>query len=96
MVKLNQSANNNKDLEQFNKQLENVNRHFIERLKNNFTNLTENELQLCILLRLRLSSKEIASITNITSKSVDMNRYRLRKKLSLNSDIDFYDYLQNL
>jgi len=96
MVKLNQFANNNKDLEQFNKQLEDVNRHFIERLKKNFANLTEKELQLCILLRLRLSSKEIASITNITSKSVDMNRYRLRKKLNLNSEIDFYKFLQNI
>ncbi len=96
LVKLNQFANNSKDLEHFNKKLENINHDFIKRLKKNFSNLTENELQLCIYLRLRLSSKEIASITNITSKSVDMNRYRLRKKLNLNEKIDFYTYIQNV
>ena len=58
-----------------------------------FPNLTTNELKLCALLRLRLSSKEIASINNITAKSVDMNRYRLRKKFGIEQHQDVNEIL---
>ena len=48
--------------------------------------LTESEKKLCYLLRLKLSSKEMASILNISSKSVDVGRYRLRKKMGVSKN----------
>ena len=48
------------------------------------------------MLRLNLSSKEIASIQNISPKSVDMSRYRLRKKLNLAADTELSDYLAEI
>jgi DNA-binding NarL/FixJ family response regulator len=43
--------------------------------------LTRNELQLCAFLRLNLSSKDIARLTNISLSSVEMTRHHIRQKL---------------
>lgn len=58
--------------------------------------LSSSEMRLCMLLRLNLSSKEIADILHITPDSVRIARYRLRKKLPLNAKDDLQDYLLNL
>ena len=58
--------------------------------------LSSSEMRLCMLLRLNLSSKEIADILHITPDSVRIARYRLRKKLPLESKDDLQDYLLNL
>ena len=58
--------------------------------------LSSSEMRLCMLLRLNLSSKEIASVLHITPDSVRIARYRLRKKLPLESKDDLQDYLLNL
>ena len=47
--------------------------------------LSPAELRLGILLRLNLSSKEIASILRLTPDSIRVARYRLRKKLPITS-----------
>ncbi|NJX15326.1 tetratricopeptide repeat protein [Tamlana crocina] len=70
---------------------------FFEILKTNaLEKLSPSELRLCMLLRLNLSSKEIASILCITPDSVRIARYRLRKKLPLDSNDDLQGYLLNL
>lgn len=88
MLKTKQYLKYNREEEIFIQKMEDVNESFYSNLKAQYPNLTDNELRLCALLRLRLSSKEIASITNITAKSVDMNRYRLRKKIGLEQPQD--------
>ncbi|WP_338732602.1 tetratricopeptide repeat protein [Mangrovimonas cancribranchiae] len=70
---------------------------FFETLKKVALNkLSSSEMRLCMLLRLNLSSKEIAEILRITSDSVRIARYRLRKKLPINSKDDLQAYLLNL
>ena len=63
-----------------------LNNSFFQNLERKYPGLTNNEKKLCSLLRLKLSSKEIASILNITPKSVEVNRYRLRKKMKIGKD----------
>ncbi|MCB0469322.1 MAG: helix-turn-helix transcriptional regulator, partial [Flavobacteriaceae bacterium] len=58
--------------------------------------LSPAELRLCMLLRLNLSSKEIASILRITPDSVRIARYRLRKKLTINTKDDLQTFILNL
>jgi DNA-binding CsgD family transcriptional regulator len=58
--------------------------------------VTANEIRLCILIRLSLSSKEIAKLLGISAESVNKARYRLRKKIGLTSDDDLYSLLLNL
>ncbi|MBW2960377.1 tetratricopeptide repeat protein [Mesonia aestuariivivens] len=58
--------------------------------------LTSSELRLAMLLRLNLSSKEISSILRVTPDSVRVARYRLRKKLPINSKQELVHFLMNL
>ena len=58
--------------------------------------LTATELRLCLLLRLGLSSKEIASVLRITPDSVRVARYRLRKKLPLESQDELVNFMLKL
>ena len=67
----------------FNTYIRNLNESFYKNLELEHPGLSENEKKLCSLLRLKLTSKEIASILNITPKSVEVNRYRLRKKMNI-------------
>lgn len=74
-----------------------INPNFFKDLKSQaHEELTSSEMRLCMLLRLNLSSKAIASILNITPDSVRVARYRMRKKLPLTSKGDLQSYILNL
>jgi len=83
-----------KDLQVFQKNIDKINYEFMEKLTIEFPVLSENEKQLCALLRLQLSSKEIANIKNISTNSVKTLRYRLRKKLNLDHSIVLTKYFK--
>ncbi|SFW61920.1 tetratricopeptide repeat protein [Cellulophaga fucicola] len=70
--------------------------NFINKISNAVTSkLSPAELRLCILLKLNLSSKEIASILRLTPDSVRVARYRLRKKLPIDSKEELSLYLMS-
>lgn len=81
--------------DQFAVHFDKVHSDFLISLRNHFPRLTPSELKLCSFLRLNLSSKEISQIMNITIKSVELSRYRLRKKLNLPSEVNLYNFLLN-
>ncbi|MCK5678705.1 MAG: hypothetical protein KAH72_09560, partial [Flavobacteriaceae bacterium] len=70
----------------FDKYIKELNKSFYKNLEEKYPGLTDNDKKLCSLLRLKLTSKEIASISNISPKSVEVNRYRLRKKMGIKKD----------
>ncbi|MFK5855199.1 MAG: inorganic phosphate transporter [Bacteroidota bacterium] len=84
-----------RDREKFQMHINEQNSSFIHRLGKAFPTMTDNEIRLASMLRLNLSSKEIASILNISPKSVEMNRYRLRKKLKVAAKINLSDFIRN-
>lgn len=84
-----------RDREKFQMHINERNSNFIHRLGKSFPSMTENEKRLASLLRLNLSSKEIASILNISPKSVEMNRYRLRKKLKVEPKVNLADFIRD-
>lgn len=86
-----------KEWDEFTGYFEQIHPHFFQRL-NTIANpeLSPTELRLGMLLRLNLSSKEIASILRITPDSVRIARYRMRKKLPLDSKEDIQSFLVNL
>lgn len=81
------------DWEQFAVHFDKVHSDFLVSLKEHYPKLTPSELKLCAYLRLNLSSKEIAQIMNITIKSVELSRYRLRKKLGIPGEISLFNFL---
>jgi DNA-binding CsgD family transcriptional regulator len=66
---------------------------FQERLLSAYPDLTRGELQLCTLLRLNLSSKDMARITNLTVSTIDIIRHRIRKKLRLEQSVSLTSHL---
>ncbi|MEX1383454.1 inorganic phosphate transporter [Lutibacter sp.] len=85
-----------KDRQRFNIYINELNRDFYFRLLNRYPNLTENEQRLCSLVRLNLSSKDMASILNISTKSVEVNRHRLRKKMHLKREDNLTELISKL
>lgn len=86
----------NEDIDGFYSDVEHLHDDFFFRLKEKFPNLTDNDMRLAAQLRLNLSSKEISSLNNISVKSVEISRYRLRKKLELAPDDILSDYLREV
>lgn len=84
-----------KDWAQFALHFDKVHSDFLVTLKSHYPNLTPSELKLCAYLRLNLASKEIAQIMNISIKSVELARYRLRKKLHLQPEVNLFNFLLN-
>ena len=77
-------------------QIEVVNRNFYKKLRETFPKITSKELELCGLLRLNMSNKEIALYRSVAPDSIKTARKRLRKKLQLQSDVDIRSFLQNI
>lgn len=69
---------------------------FFENLRAKHPNLSSNEIKLSAYLKLNLSSKEIASLMNISVRSVEQGRWRLRSKLNLPKEIGLVNYIQAL
>lgn len=85
-----------REMDHFYADVEEMHKNFVSRLLMRCPNLTERERRLAILLRLGLSSKEIAGLVNIETKSIEINRYRLRKKLRLDRNENIVQFLQLL
>ena len=80
----------------FEKAFNHADKDFFKKVKNIHPELTASDLKLCVYLRLNMSSKEIAPLLNISQRSVEIKRYRLRKKIDLAREIQLNDYFMNL
>jgi DNA-binding CsgD family transcriptional regulator len=69
--------------------------NFIERFREQYADITTGDLRICCLLRMNLSTKEIASILHISVRAVELRRYRLRKRIGLDSETNLVDFLLN-
>jgi DNA-binding CsgD family transcriptional regulator len=90
------SLKNDDDWEFFEQAFDNADKDFLKRLKQQHEALTNHDLKLCAYLRLNLSSKEIAPLLSISVKSVDIKRYRLRKKMDLEHNQNLTEYILSL
>ncbi|MFT6244827.1 MAG: hypothetical protein ACJA0U_002771 [Salibacteraceae bacterium] len=85
-----------KSLEVFQSDFEKVNLTFFKTLGEKFPLLTENEKEVCGFIVLKLSSKDIASIRNITPNAVKKSRQNIRKKLPITSNHSLTYFLENI
>jgi DNA-binding CsgD family transcriptional regulator len=77
----------------FQEAFDNTDKDFLKKMKQAHPSLTPNDLKLCAYLRLNLSSKEIAPLLNISVRSVEIKRYRLRKKIDLPHEQGLVEYI---
>jgi DNA-binding CsgD family transcriptional regulator len=75
---------------------ENADRDFFKKIKLRHPELTPNDLKVCAYLRLNLSTKEIASLLNISPRSVEVKRYRLRKRMGLEREANLVDHILSI
>jgi AraC family chitin signaling transcriptional activator len=90
-IKIN--ALNKHEWETFETNLNQIHNEFIINLSKKHPNLTAKDIKLCIYLKMNLSSKEIAPMVNISFRGVELQRYRLRKKLNLLQDENLAKFL---
>lgn len=93
---INSNIENDGDFEVFQSNFDFIHKDFFKLLDERFPELTRNDKILCAYLNMNLSSKEIAPLLNISIRGVEVNRYRLRKKMNLGRDVNLTVYLQNL
>lgn len=82
--------------ESFSKYFQEVHKDFNNTVKQKFPEVSPNELRLMALLKMNLSSKEIANILNISQEGIKKARYRLRKKLDITSEDSLQDLVLSL
>lgn len=90
---IDKNLNNTDDWKFFQEAFNNADKDFLKKVKSKHPNLTPNDLKLCAYLRLNLSSKEIAPLLNISPRSVEVKRYRLRKKMDLPHESSLTNYI---
>lgn len=82
----------NEEWEQFSMHFNSVHNNFLVTLKDKFPQLSAHDLKLCAYLRMNLSSKEMARLMSISIRGVEINRYRLRKKLQLQPKENLFEF----
>lgn len=95
-LKLNTGLSNSQNKKILDQKVDEQHREFILLLKSKHPMLTKSEVKLCSLLKLNLTTKDIAAINKVSPQAVKVARYRLRKKLKVESDILINDYLNTI
>lgn len=90
------SFNHDQHWKEFSRTFEQVHQAFLEKLRTHCDDLTGNDLRLIALIKLNMSSPDIASLLNISTESLRVSRYRLRKKLKLEQGDSLTAFIQYL
>lgn len=90
------NVSNNKTAKNLLLSVEEKNKDFLERLTAMHPQLTKGERNLALLIRGKLTSKEISILLSLEPRTVNMNRYRLRKALNLETDDSLEQYLRDI
>lgn len=93
---INKNINEDDTWDMFKEAFNNADKDFLKKIKKAHPALTPNDLRLCAYLRLNLSSKEIAPLLNISVRSVEIKRYRLRKKMDLLHELGLVEYILSI
>lgn len=81
---------------EFDKIFKNIHSGFYDKLLKICPDLTATEIKIAALLKLNLTTKEIAAITFKSDGGIKTTRYRLRKKLALSSDENLVPFLMKI
>lgn len=82
--------------ERFETHFDQVHENFFKNLRMKYPDLTPKDQKLCAYLRMNLTTKEIAPLLNISVRGVEISRYRLRKKLNLDTDVNLVSFIMEI
>ena len=90
---IDRNLNQESDWHQFAFHFDQVHGDFLKKIKIDNPSLTPQEVKLCAYLRMNMSTKEIANLLSISVRGVEVSRYRLRKKLQLETQTNLSEYI---
>ena len=93
---IDQELSDNDSWDQFAYHFDQVHGNYLEKLSSSNIRLSPREIKLAAFLRMNMSSKEISKLLNITTRGVELARYRLRKKLNLKREQNLVEFLIDL
>lgn len=93
---IDQNISTSHDWRVFETNFSQVHESFLKKLTSQFPDLSHGDLKLAAYLRMNLSTKEIAQLLNITTRSVELKRYRLRKKLGIETEENLNDFMMKM
>jgi DNA-binding CsgD family transcriptional regulator len=70
-----------------------IHNNFLKRFAEQYPDINHNDLKICAYIRMNLSTKEIANLLNISYRTIESTRYRIRKKINIDTDITLNDYI---
>lgn len=91
-----QNIENDNNWKRFEENFDLVYENYLKRLGELYPNLNTSDKRLCAYLKMDLSSKDIAPLLNMSVRSIEMSRYRLRKKMGLDRDTNLSEFLQRM
>ena len=77
------AGNLNEDLKRFESELDKFSFSFIEQLSKKYPSLTRVELKICSMIKINLSTKEIANLLYLSTRTVESHKYNINKKIRL-------------
>lgn len=86
---------NTEQWELFQTNFDRIHENFFRKLKDGYPELTSTDLRMCAMLRLNMSTKDIANMLNLTVRGVESARYRLRKKINLPAEASLTEFMIN-
>ena len=92
---LNENTQLSEGWDQFAHHFDQVHIDFLQKVREKYPQLTANDEKLCAYLRMNLSTKEMAPLMNISIRGVEVARYRLRKKIGIDSAVNLNEFMLN-
>ena len=92
-LRVNINTYGDNDWKNFKLQFERIHPNFFTKLARDYPALSQNELRHCAFLRMNMNNKEVAKLLGINSKSVEIARYRIKKKLGLPRKTRLFNYI---
>jgi hypothetical protein len=93
---INENISSDDDWEIFQQNFDVIHENFFRHIKSKYPEMTTHDLKMCAFIRLNLSTKEIASLLNITVRGIEAARYRLRKKFGITAEQNLTEFLIEL
>lgn len=91
--KINAAVKNKDEWQVFETNFNELHEDFFKNILAAYPKLTSKDLKLCAYLKMNLSSKEIAPLMGISIRGVEVHRYRLRKKIDLDKNVNLTNFL---
>lgn len=94
--RINKEIDDEKEWSRFKNHFNLIHSNFFEYFKNNYPQLSTQELKICAYIKMNMSTKDIANALNLSVRGIETSRYRLRKKLDLDKGDNLLDFIADL